>query len=518
MAPIADPEPTLRALLARRELDLRLAGTEADLLPGALDRATRWVHSSDLADPTPFLGEDLVLLTTGTQFADAADSARRPFDDYVRRLVDRGAAGLGFGTEVVRAGIPTGLAGACRAARMPLFEVPYSTPFIAVARANAEAIAAQAYARRSWALSAQRAIAIAALRPDGLGATIVELARQLDTWVGMYDAAGELVQEHPDGGVDPVAAGALHTEVGAVLRRGARASSALHSGDEVFSLQTLGRGGRLRGVVAIAAGDLDREGRDVVNAVIAMAGLALEQHQRLGRARGALRTGMVHALEGGDPALARRISRDIWGPLPAAPVVVALADAARSGADPMLEILELRADERHGGLFYGPVDDAVVIVLPAGEAAELSDIADRFERRIGVSLPTGYDRFAAALDQARAARSRATPTHRVVHVADLRAGGILSSLASAEARDAANALLSPLESHDAASGAQLTATLRAWLDADGSNDAAARALGVHRHTVRTRLQAAERVLGRDLSSFAARGELWAAFGLRDRLD
>ena len=55
---------------------------------------------------------------------------------------------------------------------MPLFEVPYRTPFIAVARANAEAIAAQAYARRSWALAAQRAIALAALRPDGLGATV----------------------------------------------------------------------------------------------------------------------------------------------------------------------------------------------------------------------------------------------------------------------------------------------------------------------------------------------------------
>lgn len=69
MAP-ADPS-TLSALLRRRDLDLRLVSTAADLPDGALDRPLRWVHSSDLADPTPFLAEDLVLLTTGTQFDDA---------------------------------------------------------------------------------------------------------------------------------------------------------------------------------------------------------------------------------------------------------------------------------------------------------------------------------------------------------------------------------------------------------------------------------------------------------------
>ncbi len=143
-------------------------------MPGALDRSVRWVHSTDLADPTPFLSEGLVLLTTGTQFQESPDDDAT-YRAYVRRLAGRGVVGLGFGTEVVRDGIPPALAEACRDERMPLFEVPYRTPFIAVARANAEAIAAQAYARRSWALAAQRAIALAALRPDGLGATVAEL-------------------------------------------------------------------------------------------------------------------------------------------------------------------------------------------------------------------------------------------------------------------------------------------------------------------------------------------------------
>lgn len=490
---------TLRALLARPELALRLASN--DLAPDAVDRPIRWVHSTDLADPTPFLTEEVVLLTTGTQFAD--DDG---FEAYVGRLVDRGVSALGFGTEVVRAGIPVGLREACDRHRMPLFEVPYSTPFIAVARANADAVAAQAYARRSWALSAQRAIALAALRPDGLGATIAELAKQLDTWVGMYDAAGTLVREHPTGGVDAATRASLGDEAGAVLRRGAHAGSSLRSAESAFTLQTLGRGGALRGVLAIGAGSLDRESRDVVTAVIAMAGLALEQHRRLSRARAALRTGVVHALRAGDTTLAARIAADVGEPLPPAPVVVAVTDAAASTAEQVLESLELRAEERQGSVFSGADEDGLVVVVPADDDGPLADVASRFGLRLGVSNPTGYDGFEAAHAEARLARERGTaPLSRI---AGLRDGGILSLVPDDAGAILARTLLDPL-------APELAATVRAWLHADGSHERAARALGVHRHTVRTRLATAERTLGVDLASFAVRAELWAAFRLVD---
>jgi purine catabolism regulator len=500
--------PTLRALLARRDLRLALAGDDLD--PGALDRSIRWVHSSDLSDPTPFLSEGLVLLTTGTQFPrtdDAADDDPEPYRAYVQRLAARGVVGLGFGTDVARAGIPPALVRACRDERMPLFEVPYRTPFIAVARANAEAIAAEAYARRSWALAAQRAIALAALRPDGLGATVAELAKQLGTWVGMFDAAGELSREHPASGLDSDTAAALQREVTAVLHRGARAGSSLRIGETPFTLQTLGRGGRLRGVIAIAAGDLDQEGRVVVTAVIAMAGLALEQQQGLSRARGALRAGLVQALLAGDPALARRISRDVWGPLPAAPIVVGLTDAAAARVEGIAELLELRAEENRGGLFFGRGDDGLVLVAPSGDVAAVQELVERFDVRVGLSNPGGYDGFASALGEARVARDRGTG--RITAFGDVSRSGVLSALTD-DARALARAELAPLFDHDAAHGTSLVETLRAWLDADCSHEASARALGVHRHTVRTRLALIERVLGRELASFATRAELWAA--------
>jgi len=507
----ADDAPTLRALLARRDLQLSLAVDDVD--PAALDRAIRWVHSSDLADPTPFLSEGLVLLTTGTQFpgGDGADASEL-YRAYVHRLAARGVVGLGFGTEVVRDGIPPALVDACREERMPLFEVPYRTPFIAVARANAEAIAAEAYARRSWALAAQRAIALAALRPDGLGATVAELAKQLDTWVGMFDAAGEPAREHPPGGLDPETAAALQREVTAVLHRGARAGSSLRIGDTPFTLQTLGRGGHLRGVIAIAAGDLDQEGRVVVTAVIAMAGLALEQQQGLVRARGALRAGLVQSMLAGDPALARRTSRELWGPLPPAPVTVGVTDAAAARVDGITELLELWADERRGALFFGRTDDGLVLVVPAGDLSVVRDLASRFDLRIGLSDPSGYDGFATAVGQARVARDRGIGP--VTAFADVSRAGVLSAFTD-EARSLARAELAPLYEHDASHGTHLVETLQVWLEEDCSHEATAQALGVHRHTVRTRLALVERVLGRDLASFATRAELWAALRALD---
>ncbi|GAA1962816.1 PucR family transcriptional regulator [Microbacterium deminutum] len=507
---VAGETPTLRALLARNDLRLRLE-EDPGIHAGALERAVRWVHSSDLVDPTPFLSEGLVLLTTGTQFEGGGDEPGA-YRDYVRRLAARGVVGLGFGTEVVRAGIPAGLADACRDAGMPLFEVPYRTPFIAVARANAEAIAAESYARRSWALAAQRAIALAALRPDGLGATLAELARQLDAWVGLYDAAGELVREHPTGGLAAQASENLRGEVDTVLRRGARAASALRLGETRFTLQTLGRGGHLRGVIAMAVGDLDQEGRGVVTAVIAMAGLALEQHQGLSRARGDLRAALVQSLLSGEPGLARRVVRDLWGPLPPAPVLVGLTDAAAARAEGIAELLELRVDERRGALFFGRGEDGLVIVVQAGDRGPIDEVAERFDVRIGVSSPASYDEFAGAVDQARVARDRGTAP--VTEFSSIARSGVLSALSS-DARALAAAELAPLTAYDAEHGTHLLATLQAWLDNDCSHEASARALDVHRHTVRTRLAVVERELGRDLSSFATRAELWAALRTLD---
>lgn len=486
---------TLRGLLAHRDLHVRLAVAEDELAPGALDVPVRWVHGTDLADPTPFLTDQLVLLTTGTQFGEGAD-----IDAYVRRLQEAGVCGLGFGTDVVRAGIPPALVDACRAARMPLFEVPYRTPFIAIARVHTEAIAAQAFARRSWALSAQRAIALAALRPDGLGATLAELARQLDAWVGLFDAAGVLTREHPAGALAASTADALGDEVARVLRRGARAGSSFAVGETPFTLQTLGRGGHLRGVIAIAASDLDQEGRGLVTSVIAMAGLALEQGAGIARAQALLRSGVLQSLISGEAVLARRIARDMWGGLPAAPVLVAATDAAD---DAVTEWLELRADEKRGTVFFGRDEGGLVVAVAEPAASVIDDLSRRFGVRAGVSTPVAYAAFSRGVDEARTALARGGTT--VTRFDAVTGAGILSALDTETGRALAAAALAPLADHPV-----LIETVRTWLAHDARFDVAADALGVHRHTVRARIAQAQELLAVDLSSFPVRAELWAA--------
>ena len=102
-----------------------------------------------------------------------------------------------------------------------------------------------------------------------------------------------------------------------------------------------------------------------------------------------------------------------------------------------------------------------------------------------------------------------TQKRRNMRTAEIARAGVLSALAP-DAAALAAAELAPLRDHDSAEGTQLVATLKGWLDNDCSHEATARALGVHRHTVRTRLALAERLLQRDLGSFAVRAELWAA--------
>ena len=65
------------------------------LLAGAdaADRPVRWVHSSELEDPTPWLKGGELVLTTGMGFGETP-AARRA---YVRRLVRADVAGLGVG-------------------------------------------------------------------------------------------------------------------------------------------------------------------------------------------------------------------------------------------------------------------------------------------------------------------------------------------------------------------------------------------------------------------------------------
>jgi purine catabolism regulator len=111
---------SIESLLA--ELDLTLATGEENA-----GTNVRWVHSSELLDPTPWLRGGELLLTTGLQLSGA-----KPQREFVERLAEREIAGLGFGTGFVHKKVPAGVLNTARKLGFPLFEVPYELPFIAV--------------------------------------------------------------------------------------------------------------------------------------------------------------------------------------------------------------------------------------------------------------------------------------------------------------------------------------------------------------------------------------------------
>jgi purine catabolism regulator len=113
-------ELTVESLIGELGLSL-VSGREA------ADTHVRWVHSTELPDPTPWLKGGELLLTTGIQL-DRAKVQR----ELIERLADHQIAGLGFGTGFAHKRLPAALVDEARKREFPLFEVPYELPFIAI--------------------------------------------------------------------------------------------------------------------------------------------------------------------------------------------------------------------------------------------------------------------------------------------------------------------------------------------------------------------------------------------------
>jgi PucR family transcriptional regulator, purine catabolism regulatory protein len=113
-------ELTVESLIA--ELGLELASGHS-----SAQAHVRWVHSTELSDPTPWLRGGELLLTTGIQL-DGPKTQRELID----RLADHAIAGLGFGTGFKHKRLPAALVAQARKRSFPLFEVPYELPFIAI--------------------------------------------------------------------------------------------------------------------------------------------------------------------------------------------------------------------------------------------------------------------------------------------------------------------------------------------------------------------------------------------------
>ncbi|MFC8224511.1 PucR family transcriptional regulator ligand-binding domain-containing protein [Streptomyces sp. NPDC057287] len=477
--PPAPPIP-LAELLGREELGLRrIAGPDhAELL---------WVHTSEMADPYPYLLGGELLLTAGVQLADP--------DTYVARIVQAGAAALGFGVAPVHDTVPAALVEACDRHGLPLLEVPPETRFAAIARAVWRLMAEARHRELRRVTRAQQALATAAARPDPVPAVLRQLAVQLEGRVALLTA---------DGGVLHAAGGRTAPDVQTALARLARvvapaaspgrkpspSSAAETRGGTHLFAYALGGGQGL--ALALATPRRDVGDHTVAGIAVVLLSLLTAPHQgadAAGRSAALVRLLLGAAPEDVAPLLG---NGDSWSVVHARRADGSPADALNAGA--------LGAAL---GSALSDVDRATVrILLPGPHRA----VPPQPGWTLGVSepapvtaLPDADAQAARALGHAEATRTPLS-THRP-------GTGFTALIPHAEAEAHARALLAPLTG-------PLAETLRCWLSLHGSWDRTAVALKVHRNTVRQRIARCAALLDVDLDDMDVRTELW--FALRSR--
>lgn len=240
----------------------------------------------------------------------------------MRRLIERGVTGLGFGSGVAREDVPAELVEAAAELGLPLIDVPRPTPFISVGEEVSRLLAKEEYEGLTRAFDAQRRLTRAALR--GAEAVVDRLASELGGWLLLLAVDGTLRYAAPAGAASH--APALEAEARRLRDSRQRASASLPTGEEHISLQPLGVGGRTRGFLALGTGHrLGSEERTLVNAAISLLSLELE---RSAPARGeGLQEGLLEALIGGAVALESEQAGRLRAALPAEPVLLAITDA-----------------------------------------------------------------------------------------------------------------------------------------------------------------------------------------------
>ncbi|MFF3750145.1 PucR family transcriptional regulator ligand-binding domain-containing protein [Streptomyces sp. NPDC002018] len=536
-APPTPPIP-LAALLADRSLGLRRiagpshttatsattattgttanAGTTAPTVTAAAAGATaiHWVHTSEMADPYPYLLGGELLLTAGVQLT-AAHS-----DSYVARVVEAGAAALGFGVTPVYDTVPAALVEACDRHGLPLLEVPPRTPFTAVARAVWRLMAEARHRELRRVSEAQQGLAAAAARQDPVPAVLRQLAARLE---------GRAVLFAPDGTEVYATGRALSPAAGKALARLTRVvvpgagpgpapghgpgagpghapapgpSSSLPSPPSALSppsppsapssatdtadgtpLAAYALGGGRGLVLGVAAGSRESGDHTIAGVAVVLLSLLTAPHQ--GAAEAGRSAALLRLLLGAPPAEAAPL-------LGAGPWTVV---HARGGTTPFAA---------------GALAAALGSALVEADATTVRVLTDREVTAqpgwtLGVSDPVAPAGLAAADSRAGRAlrRAEATRTPLVRH----HETGLGALFDPEEAAAHARTRLAPLAGSPA-----LVETLRAWLSLHGSWDRTAVALAVHRNTVRQRVARCAALLDADLDDADVRMELWFALG------
>ncbi len=522
-----------------RDLDVQVLAGHA-----SLDAPVRWVHSTELGDPTPWLSGGELLLTTGMGL-ETADQQRA----YVNRLSDHGLAGLGVGTGFAWEAVPEALVEAAEARAFPLLEVPYDLPFIAVTeKAFARLVNAQ-YAVLQRSIAAQERLQSIVLSERGLDAIAQAIANLVGATALVFDGRGELLASHafrralPEGVLDAITTD-LHERArrgdarGFVPAAGDLAAQALALPVSAQASASAPSGLPQAWLVAVKDdGGLEEFHRLVLHQAVTAIALELLRRRVADTTERRLAGDVLAEVVAGEvpgPELARRLEPFGLGGRVSA--IVLVADGRRERERCEAALAGALRDEAVSAL-VAVAGGAAVALMPGFLDPELFELAERVHARVTKALGseprTGVGRAVASIEarrayhearcalEARALGAEAqvaagAPHGAVATYRDLGSFQLLLSLQDSDAlRLFCESLLGPIEQGEGHYGGELMRSLEAFIEANGQWEAAARKLFCHRHTLRYRIRKVEELTGRDLGSARDRIEFWLALRGRD---
>ncbi|WP_188193019.1 PucR family transcriptional regulator [Nonomuraea sp. SYSU D8015] len=486
--------------------DLRLT-----LLAGDPDREFSTVHITDLPEPGRYLsGGELVL--TGLMWRHTPDDS----DRFVAALAEAGVAALGAGAAWL-GHVPDDLVSACRAAGLPLLEVPTEVSF----RTLTELVVPRLSGDVRDELGRHRRLVAAIAEGADLRELFELTAAELGVTGAVLSASGHMIVGTV---ADPVRLAKAYLT--------APRLPACVAGSTIFAV---GRGHRAAGWVLACDGDL--LGRaDLGYELAACVGLERSRMEEGRRVERRLAEQLVvAALADADVAELNARLRTC-GIDAAEPYAIVTATASRPGPRPgatrgpdpaalggqIVEELLGREVVAAAG-----ADGAVAVVPLRGRTT--AELADRLRAGAEVLSALPDTRVCAgvsgALTGAAAIKGGVEEAGHARRLAEARAGGVVTSdeiythallLATVPGdvrRSFAARLLSPLLDYDRRHQSDLVRTLGVFLDCAGSWNACAERLHVHVNTVRYRIRRIEELTGRNLSTMADRVDFFLA--LRD---
>jgi len=523
---------TVRGLVSEMGLELS-AGKD-----GA-DSPVRWIHISELPDPTPWLSGGELLLTTGIQLD--TDKRQR---EFVRLLAGHHLAGLGFGTGFDHEKLPNALVEEARALDFPVFEVPYELPFIALTEKAFTRLVNEQYEVLQRGIAIHKRLERLVLEESGLDEVVRALAAATGGAVCVLSSRGETIsskafrRQMPDGAMREVRE--------EVVRR----SEALSSGSSravenaefapdhpdiagrslVLPVSLRGRGAPQAWLVAARdTGGLGDFERLILQQAVTVVALELMRQRAMRDTERRLAGDVLaEALTGrlSDEELAMRLRP--FGIGDAAAVLVFGGPSGAPAPQAEAELDRFLADAGVGAL-VATRERLLCAVVNAEEDTDPVALAGRAREAITeengalraaasraapvAALRRTFHEARCAIEAAALANGSSPP---VASYRDLGAFQLLLSLQDDDAlRLYCDSVLGPLEDASGEYGDELIRSLEAFIEQNGQWERAARELYCHRHTLRYRIRRVEQLTGRDLSSARDRIEFWLALRARE---